>query len=63
MLWFVCLLESCMPPAQNQVMMLHSVNKMKQANEMATFLFSVYATSMIPLTIVISIALDKFGLI
>jgi len=63
MLWFVCLLESCMPPAQNQVMMLQVANKMTQANEMATFLFSVYATSMIPLTIVISIALDKFGLV
>mmetsp|Transcript_2640 Transcript_2640/g.6323 ORF Transcript_2640/g.6323 Transcript_2640/m.6323 type:complete len:409 (+) Transcript_2640:2-1228(+) len=63
MLWFVCLLESCMPPAQNQVMMLQVANKMKQANEMATFLFSVYATSMIPLTIVISIALDKLGLV
>jgi predicted permease len=63
MLWFVCLLESCMPPAQNQVMMLQVANKMKQANEMATFLFSVYATSMIPLTVVISIALDRFGLI
>lgn len=63
MLWFICLLESCMPPAQNQVMMLQVANKMKQANEMATFLFSVYATSMIPLTVVISIALDKFGLV
>jgi len=63
MLWFVCLLESCMPPAQNQVMMLQVANKMRQANEMATFLFSVYATSMIPLTVVISVALDKLGLI
>ena len=63
MLWFVCLLESCMPPAQNQVMMLQVANKMKQANEMATFLFSVYATSMVPLTVVISLALDKLGLI
>eukprot|EP00534_Pseudo-nitzschia_fraudulenta_P006963 CAMPEP_0201187004 /NCGR_PEP_ID=MMETSP0851-20130426/132618_1 /ASSEMBLY_ACC=CAM_ASM_000631 /TAXON_ID=183588 /ORGANISM="Pseudo-nitzschia fraudulenta, Strain WWA7" /LENGTH=485 /DNA_ID=CAMNT_0047472411 /DNA_START=21 /DNA_END=1478 /DNA_ORIENTATION=- len=63
MLWFVCLLESCMPPAQNQVMMLQVANEMKQANEMATFLFSVYATSMIPLTVVISIALDNFKLL
>lgn len=63
MLWFVCLLESCMPPAQNQVTMLQVENRMKQANEMATFLFSVYATCMIPLTIVVSIALDKFGLV
>lgn len=62
MLWFVCILESCMPPAQNQVVMLQVANKMTKANEMATFLFSVYATSMVPLTIVISVALDKFGL-
>mmetsp|Transcript_4356 Transcript_4356/g.10506 ORF Transcript_4356/g.10506 Transcript_4356/m.10506 type:complete len:409 (+) Transcript_4356:84-1310(+) len=62
MLWFVCLLESCMPPAQNQVVMLQVANKMQQANEMATFLFGVYATSMLPLTTIVSLALDRLGL-
>ena len=62
MLWFVCLLESCMPPAQNQVVMLQVANKMEQANEMATFLFGVYATSMVPLTVIVSLALDRLGL-
>eukprot|EP00536_Pseudo-nitzschia_multiseries_P005113 jgi/Psemu1/285551/fgenesh1_pg.93_\ len=62
MLWFVCLLESCMPPAQNQVMMLQVANKMQQANEMATFLFGIYATSMLPLTAIVSLALDQLKL-
>jgi len=62
MLWFVCILESCMPPAQNQVVMLQVSNKMQQANEMAAFLFGVYATSMLPLTAIVSLALDRLGL-
>jgi len=63
MLWFICILESCMPPAQNQVTLLHVANKTKKANEMATFLFSIYATSIIPLVVLISFALQKFELI
>lgn len=62
MLWFVCLLESCMPPAQNQVTMLHVENKVQQGNEMAAFLFLVYATSMLPVTLLVSLALDLLGL-
>lgn len=62
MLWFVCLLESCMPPAQNQVTMLHVENKVQQGNEMAAFLFLVYATSMLPVTLLVSLALDRLGL-
>lgn len=62
MLWFVCMLEAAMPPAQMQVVMLQVVDKMKEAGEMATFLFSVYATAMVPVVIILSIALDHFGL-
>ena len=63
MIWFICILESIMPPAQNQVTLLHVANKTKKANEMATFLFCIYTTSMIPLVIILSMALQKFQLI
>ena len=62
MLWFVCMLEACMPPAQNLVVMLQVADKMRKAGEMAAFLFSIYATSMLPIVIILSIALEKFGL-
>ena len=63
MIWFICILESIMPPAQNQVTLLHVANKTKKANEMATFLFFIYTTSMIPLVIILSMALQQFQLI
>ncbi|OEU12098.1 hypothetical protein FRACYDRAFT_244358 [Fragilariopsis cylindrus CCMP1102] len=63
MIWFICILESIMPPAQNQVTLLHVANKTNKANEMATFLFFIYTTSMIPLVIILSMALQKFQLI
>ena len=63
MVWFVCILESCMPPAQNQVTLLHVANKTDKANEMATFLFFVYATAMVPLVLILSSALHQFQLI
>jgi len=63
MVWFVCILESCMPPAQNQVTLLHVANKTNKANEMATFLFFVYATAMVPLVLILSSALHQFQLI
>ncbi|OEU06413.1 hypothetical protein FRACYDRAFT_254571 [Fragilariopsis cylindrus CCMP1102] len=63
MIWFICILESIMPPAQNQVTLLHVANKTDKANEMATFLFFIYTTSMIPLVIILSMALQQFQLI
>lgn len=63
MLWFVLILESCMPPAQNSVLMLQVANKAHEATQMARFLFLTYATSMIPIVLVVSIALKSLALI
>mmetsp|Transcript_13525 Transcript_13525/g.29378 ORF Transcript_13525/g.29378 Transcript_13525/m.29378 type:complete len:393 (-) Transcript_13525:96-1274(-) len=62
MLWFVMILQSCMPPAQNLILMLNVADKAKKAGETAKFLFSIYATSMMPVIIVLSFALEKLGL-
>jgi predicted permease len=62
MLWFVLILESCMPPAQNSVIMLQVANKGHKAGEMAKFLFSVYATSMLPVVLILTLALRTFDL-
>jgi predicted permease len=62
MLWFVLILESCMPPAQNSVLMLQVANKGKKAGELAKFLCSVYATSMLPVVLILTLALRTFDL-
>lgn len=62
MLWFVMILQGCMPPAQNLILMLNVADKAKKAGDMARFLFSIYATSMLPVVFILSLALGKFGL-
>lgn len=62
MLWFIMMIQGCMPPAQNLVLMLQVSGKRAKAEEMAKFLFSTYATSMIPVVIILTLALEKFGL-
>lgn len=62
MLWFIMLLESCMPPAQNSVLMLNSADKPAEASKMAKFLFPIYATGMIPIVIIVTIALKHLKL-
>ena len=62
MLWFVLILEATMPPAQNSVTMLQVADRGDDAASMAMFLFSVYLTSMIPVVIVLTFALQKFKL-
>eukprot|EP00978_Attheya_sp_CCMP212_P025835 scaffold83959_cov51-Attheya_sp.AAC.3 len=62
MLWFVLILESYMPPAQNSVLMLQVANKGKKAGELAKFLCSVYATSMLPVVLILTLALRTFDL-
>jgi hypothetical protein len=49
MLWFVCILQAIMPPAQNSVVLLQVAGRSDEASQMAKFLFSIYATSMLPL--------------
>lgn len=59
MLWFILLLQSAMPPAQNSVLILQVADRAQEASEMAKFLFSVYATSMIPIVIIITVLMQK----
>eukprot|EP00563_Minutocellus_polymorphus_P017589 CAMPEP_0197726804 /NCGR_PEP_ID=MMETSP1434-20131217/17192_1 /TAXON_ID=265543 /ORGANISM="Minutocellus polymorphus, Strain CCMP3303" /LENGTH=395 /DNA_ID=CAMNT_0043312831 /DNA_START=22 /DNA_END=1209 /DNA_ORIENTATION=- len=62
MLWFVLILEATMPPAQNSVTMLQVADRGDDAASLAMFLFSVYLTSMVPVVIVLTLALQKFKL-
>ena len=63
MLWFVLILEAAMPPAQNSVTMLQVADRGDDAASLAMFLFSVYLTSIVPTTIALTIALQKFKLV
>jgi len=63
MLWFVMVLQACMPPAQNLVLMLNVVDKPEKAGQMAKFLFAIYATSMAPIIVILTMALSRFGLV
>lgn len=63
MLWFVVILESIMPPAQNSVVLLQVADRSEEASQMAKFLFSIYATAMIPLVSMITAALQTYGLV
>lgn len=62
MLWFILLLQSCMPSAQNSVLMLQVADKGEEASAMAKFLFSVYFTAMLPVVLIVTVALQKLGL-
>jgi predicted permease len=61
-LWFISILQGCMPSAQNLVLMLQVANKPEQSGSTAKFLFFVYATSMVPVVIIVGMALQQFGL-
>jgi predicted permease len=62
-MWFVLILQSCMPSAQNTVLMLQVEGKGGEASRLAKFLFLVYSTSMIPVVLVVSSALQALELI
>ena len=55
-------LQSTMPPAQNLVLMLNVADKAEKAGQMAKFLFAIYATSMLPIIAILTMALSRFGL-
>jgi len=59
MIWFVLILEASMPCAQNSVLMLQVAEKPSEASRLASFLFTMYATSMVPVVIVSTILLEK----
>mmetsp|Transcript_10148 Transcript_10148/g.11781 ORF Transcript_10148/g.11781 Transcript_10148/m.11781 type:complete len:438 (+) Transcript_10148:83-1396(+) len=60
---FILILESCMPPAQNSVLMLQVANKGTEAMKLAKLLFQMYMLAMIPIVIISTLALDKLKLI
>ena len=62
MTWFMLMLESCMPPAQNSVLMLQVAEKTREATTLARFLFSIYALSMIPIVLIATLLLGKCNL-
>lgn len=63
MLWFVCLLQSIMPPAQNSVVLLQVAGRSDEASQMAKFLFSIYATAMLPIVALVTVSLDTLGIV
>ena len=62
MVWFVLMLQSCMPSAQNSVLMLQVAEKGEEASAMAKFLFSIYFTAMLPVVLIVTLALQRLGL-
>ena len=59
MIWFILMLQSCMPPAQNSVLMLQVAEKTREASTMAKFLFSIYSLAMIPIVLISTTLLEK----
>ena len=62
MVWFVCMLEAIMPPAQNSVVLLQVAGRSDEASQMAKFLFSIYTTAMIPIVALITLSLQSLGI-
>ncbi len=60
---FSILMEGCMPPAQNSVIMLQLANEKERAAKMAKLLTIVYALSTIPVTLLLSMCLSKSGIL
>lgn len=63
MSWFILILQASMPPAQNSVLMLQVSEQTDEASRLTKFLFSIYATSMIPVVLVSTILLEKCNFI
>ncbi len=59
MMWFILMLQSCMPPAQGAVLMLQVAEKTHEASTLAKFLFSMYTIAMLPIVLISTILLEK----
>lgn len=59
---FVLLMEGCMPPTQNSVIMLQLDQLPQRAAKMAKLLTTIYLISIIPITILLSICLSRSGI-
>ncbi len=60
---FTLLMEGCMPPAQNSVIMLQLANEKERASKMAKLLTVSYALSAIPVTLLLSGCLSISGIL
>ena len=58
LLWFVLLMEGCMPSAQNSVVILQMEKKPERAASMARVLTAVYILSAIPVAVLLSAILQ-----
>jgi predicted permease len=59
---FVLLMEGCMPPTQNSVIMLQLEQQPERAARMAKLLTTLYAISIVPVTILLSFCLSRSGI-
>mmetsp|Transcript_1727 Transcript_1727/g.1897 ORF Transcript_1727/g.1897 Transcript_1727/m.1897 type:complete len:165 (+) Transcript_1727:3-497(+) len=60
---FTLLMEGCMPPAQNSVILLQLDNKKERAAKMAKMLTVIYALSVVPITLLLSGCLSLSGIV
>lgn len=60
---FTLLMEGCMPPAQNSVVMLQLADEKARAAKMAKLLTVIYALSSIPVTLLLSGCLGLSGIL
>jgi len=60
---FTLLMEGCMPPAQNSVIMLQLADEKERAAKMAKLLTVMYALSAIPVTLLLSACLGMSGIL
>jgi predicted permease len=60
---FTLLMEGCMPPAQNSVVMLQLADEKARAAKMAKLLTVIYALSSIPVTLLLSGSLGMSGIL
>ena len=59
---FIILLEGCMPPSQNTVIMLQLDELPERAARMAKLLTTIYVISILPVTIALSFCLAQSGI-
>jgi predicted permease len=56
------LLMSCMPPAQNSVLMLQVVGDTQGATQMSRMLFVLYSLSVVPMSLMLTLILGHVRL-
>jgi len=60
---FTLLMEGCMPPAQNSVIMLQLANEKERASKMARMLTIIYALSTLPVTLLLGVCLGRSSIL